>query len=177
MVDSEKTGGVKRSFFRRRLIDPLIALLRQGVTPEKIALSLALGIVLGVFPVLGSTTILCALVALILRLNLPAIQLVNYFVYPLQLALLIPFMRAGEKIFRAQPIPLSLAQLVAKVHANMWQSIQELWVTTVHAMVAWIAICLPAAALLYFVLAPLLRALWRAQKAASASKSAVDAQP
>jgi len=30
-----------------------------------------------------------------LRLNLPAIQLVNLVVYPLQLALLVPFLRAG----------------------------------------------------------------------------------
>jgi uncharacterized protein (DUF2062 family) len=177
MGDSKKTGGVKRSFLRRRLVDPVLALLRQGVTPEKIALSLALGIILGVFPVLGSTTILCAAAALILRLNLPAIQLVNYFVYPLQLALLIPFMRIGEKIFRAQPIPLSLPQLIAKVHANMWGSIQELWVTTVHAMAAWVLICLPAAALIYLILTPLLRGVWRAQQAASPNAAKSPAKP
>jgi uncharacterized protein (DUF2062 family) len=171
MGDSEKADGVKRPFFRRRLADPMIVLLRQGVTPEKLALSLTLGILLGVFPVLGSTTILCAAAALILRLNLPAIQLVNYFVYPLQLALLIPFMRIGEKIFRAQPMALSLAQLIAKVHANMWQSIQELWVTTVHAMVVWVAVSIPAAALLYFILALLLRSAWRAQHAVSGASA------
>lgn len=68
---------MKESFFHRRLIRPILDLLRQGVTPEKIALSLALGVALGVFPVLGSTTALCALAALVLRLNLPAIQIVN----------------------------------------------------------------------------------------------------
>ena len=62
-----------------------------GITPEKIALSVALGITLGVTPVLGSTSILCFLAAVVFRLNAPAIQLVNYFVYPLQFALLIPF--------------------------------------------------------------------------------------
>jgi hypothetical protein len=30
-----------------------VDLLRQGITPEKIALSIALGAVLGIFPVLG----------------------------------------------------------------------------------------------------------------------------
>jgi hypothetical protein len=39
--------------------------------------------VLGVFPAPGCPTLLCALAALVLRLNPPAIQLVNYFVYPL----------------------------------------------------------------------------------------------
>ncbi len=42
------------------------------MTPEKMALSLALGGALGVFPALGCTTLLCTLVAIVLRLNLPA---------------------------------------------------------------------------------------------------------
>jgi len=38
-----------------RWLKPFIQLLRQGVSPEKIALTIALGIILGVTPVLGST--------------------------------------------------------------------------------------------------------------------------
>ena len=74
----ELNGGGKGSFFQRRVARPIVELLRQGVTPEKMALSLALGVAMGVFPLLGTTTALCALVALIWRLNLPAIQIVNY---------------------------------------------------------------------------------------------------
>ena len=101
----------RESLLQRRIVRPVIELLREGVTPEKIALSIAFGITLGVFPVLGSTTALCALAALTFRLNLPAIQLVNYFVYPLQVAFLIPFFRLGEKLFGAQHLPLSVAQI------------------------------------------------------------------
>ena len=43
-------GGEKESFFRRRIARPIVELLHQGVTPEKMALSLALGVALGVFP-------------------------------------------------------------------------------------------------------------------------------
>ncbi len=71
---------VRQDFIYRRLVQPVVALLTQGVTPEKIALSLAMGIGLGIFPVLGSTTLLCAAAAIIFRLNLPAIQLINFFV-------------------------------------------------------------------------------------------------
>jgi hypothetical protein len=56
-------GVMKRGFFHRRVVAPIVALLTQGITPEKIALSLAFGIVLGIFPVLGSTTVLCAVAA------------------------------------------------------------------------------------------------------------------
>ena len=99
----------KEGFFRRRIARPILELLRQGVTPEKMALSLALGVAIGVFPALGTTTALCALVAFIWRLNLPAIQIVNYFVYPAQLALIIPSFRAGEILFGAPLAALGFA--------------------------------------------------------------------
>jgi uncharacterized protein (DUF2062 family) len=160
------------SFLRRRVIEPLVAILKFGVTPEKIAISLVLGIVLGVFPVLGSTTLLCAAAALGLGLNLPAIQLVNYVMYPVQLILLIPFMRLGEKLFGAAPLPLSLAQIMAMIRADAWQAIGALWVTTVHAMAAWLAVSVPAGVLLYAFLVPVLRKLWRAEVAPSPQSGA-----
>ncbi len=112
-------------------------LLKQGVTPEKMALSLALGATLGIFPVLGSTTALCAIAALALGLNLPAIQIVNYFVYPAQIALLIPFFRLGERLFRAPHLAISVPQIYAMLHANVWSVMRSLGTTTWHAIVVW----------------------------------------
>src|ERR1700753_1436299 len=152
---------IQEGFFQRRLVRPVIELLRTGVTPEKIALSLVFGITLGVFPVLGSTTLLCAVAALALRLNLPAIQLVNYFVYPLQIALLIPFFRMGEKLFGAQHLPLSVPQIYAMIHASMTGAIRALWTTTWHAIVVWGLLSPIAGIVLYFSLAPLLRRVAR----------------
>lgn len=154
---------MKESFLHRRLARPILDLLRQGVTPEKIALSLALGVALGVFPVLGSTTALCALAALILHLNLPAIQAVNYFVYPLQIAFLIPFYRLGERLFRAPRLPLSVPQIYAMIHSNMWEAIRSLWTTTWHGIVVWCLLAPVFVAAVYVVLAPALRRVLRRQ--------------
>jgi uncharacterized protein (DUF2062 family) len=156
----EQDGGMKE-FFRRRIARPIVELLRQGVTPEKMALSLALGVALGVFPVLGTTTALCALAALILRLNLPAIQIVNYFVYPLQIALLIPFFRAGEELFGAPHLPLSITQILAMVHASLWSATRFLWTTIWHAAAAWCLIAPLCVGLAYVILVPLLRRVVR----------------
>jgi uncharacterized protein (DUF2062 family) len=153
----------RESFFRRRVARPILELLRQGVTPEKMALSLALGAALGVFPVLGTTTALCALVAFIWRLNLPAIQIVNYFVYPLQIALILPFFRAGEILFGAPHLPLSLAQILAVVHASFWGATRFLWTTIWHAAVAWCLIAPMFVALAYVILAALLRRIAQRQ--------------
>jgi uncharacterized protein (DUF2062 family) len=144
-------------FFNRKLVRPILELLRQGVTPEKIALSVALGAALGVFPAIGLTTTLCAIAALVFRLNLPAIQLVNYFMYPAQIALLVPFFRLGEKLFRAPHLPVSASQVYGMFHASAWGAIKLLWTTVWHATVAWGLIAPVFAALTYLILTPILR--------------------
>jgi uncharacterized protein (DUF2062 family) len=162
-------GSRKKSLFRRRIARPIVELLRQGVTPEKMALSLALGAALGVFPVLGTTTALCALAAFIWRLNLPAIQIVNYFVYPLQIALLLPFFRMGEKLFGAPHLPLSVAQITAMVHASFWGTTRFLWTTVWHAAVAWSLVAPLFIAVAFVVLVPLLRRVVRRTRRESAT--------
>ncbi len=110
---------------------------------------------------LGTTTALCAIAALAFRLNLPAIQIVNYFVYPLQIAFLIPFFRLGEKLFGAPHLPLSVPQIYAMMHASMAGAVRALWTTTWHAIVVWCIIAPFAAFVLYWILTPLLRRVAR----------------
>lgn len=159
MADSTRAG-----FFRRRIARPILDSLRQGVTPEKLALSIALGAALGVFPLPGTTTALCALAALLFRLNLPAIQIVNYSVYPAQLALLLPFFRLGKWLFRAPHLPLSATQLIAMMRASYWGSLHTLWITAWHGVVAWCLLGLAFVPLGYVILLHLLRRMLRAQE-------------
>lgn len=145
--------------FQRRLVQPIKQLLVQGISPEKIALSLALGVVLAVFPVLGSTTLLCTVAALLLRLNLPVLQLLNWFMYPMQLALVVPFMRAGAYLFRTPPIPFSLPQMLTMFRADCSHSLQLLWVSALQAVAVWL-LCAPILIFaLYWTLRPLLSRL------------------
>ena len=155
---------------RRKVIQPFIELLRQGITPERIALTIALGITLGVTPVLGSASLLCTIAAVALRLNLPAIQLVNGLVYPLQLVLIVPFLRLGAWIFRVAPPAVSVPYLFSLIRANVWHAIATLWTATMHALVAWLVLGCLTTGLLYLLLVPLLRRLWlRAQTPSEAA--------
>ncbi|HEV2688507.1 MAG TPA: DUF2062 domain-containing protein [Bryobacteraceae bacterium] len=150
-----------RQWLYRKIVLPLLDLLRQGVTPEKIALSIALGAVLGIFPVLGSTTLLCAGAAIVLRLNLPAIQLVNYLIYPVQLILLLPFLQAGSRIVGARPIALSLGEIFSMMKFDLWGLIKMLWTASLGAMALWLVLAPFAGAAIYFALVPVLRGLRR----------------
>lgn len=73
--------------------------LRQGVSPRRLALTLALGFVVGCIPLVGLPTALCALIALTFRLNQPAIQAANYLAMPFQVVLIVPLIRLGGKLF------------------------------------------------------------------------------
>lgn len=150
-------GVMNNGFLKRKIVDPVTALLRQGISPEKIAMGLAVGTVIGIFPVIGSTTLLCTIAAVILRLNLPAVQIVNYLVYPLQIALLIPFFHFGAWLFGVEALPLSGRQLIAMFENDFGGTIVQLWDTTLRAIAAWCLICLPAVAGLYFALRPFLK--------------------
>jgi uncharacterized protein (DUF2062 family) len=77
----------------------VVVWLRQGISPRRLALTLALGFAIGCIPVVGVPTLTCAALALLLRLNLPAIQAANYVMTPLQLLLIVPFARLGEWLF------------------------------------------------------------------------------
>ncbi len=141
----------------RKVLDTVIALLRQGTTPEKIAQATALAAVLAVFPVLGSTTLLCAGGAAWLRLNLPLMQLVNYLLYPAQLALLIPFMSVGSHFFSLPSLP-PLSQLLKLVATDPWGAIRIFWPATLSGIGAWLVLSPVAALAIYnLVLFPLRR--------------------
>ena len=73
--------------------------LSQGISPRRLALTLALGLAIGCIPVIGISTLVCIALAFALRLNLPAIQAANYAVMPLQLFLIFPFVRLGGWLF------------------------------------------------------------------------------
>ena len=146
-------------WLRRRVVQPFIDLLKQGITPEKLALSVALGVTIGVFPVLGSTTILCGVAAWALKLNIPAMQLVNYLVYPLQLALLIPFLRTGSSLFGAGQLNLTLAQVFDLIRGGVGHAMAVLGVATLQGAFLWLIVSPVAVAGIYFTLMPIFKRL------------------
>lgn len=148
---------MKETVWHRKVVVPVLDFLRQGLTPEKLSFTIALGITLGVIPVLGSTLLLCTLAAFAFRLNLAAIQLVNWLVYPVQLALLIPFYRIGGWIFRTPPSDLSVVNVLGMIRTNLLNAVATLWTVTIHAVVAWLVIGSMATGLLYLLLVPVLR--------------------
>jgi uncharacterized protein (DUF2062 family) len=121
----------------RRLREPLLALLTQGISPDRLSLCVAIGVVVGNIPILGVSTIICGVVALVFRLNLPAIQLVQAAMAPTQILLIIPFVRLGEWIVRAPAEPVSIKAALALMSQGLWHTVLVLWNAILHASLAW----------------------------------------
>jgi hypothetical protein len=107
--------------------------------PEQLPLLLAVGLVLGVFPMPVIPTFLCLFAAIALRLNVAAMQILNSATSPLQLALLLPLAHVGEKLCG----PVSPA-------GGSWAV--SLSSTAVHALAGWACVCIPSGAILYTAL-------------------------
>ncbi len=132
--------------------------LCQGISPRRLALTLAVGFVVGCIPVVGLPTALCAAIALTFRLNQPAIQAANYLAMPFQVALILPLVRLGAKI-----IPVATRHSLVWPHspAQMLQHSPQLVLQAGgmagQALFAWLLLAIPVAALLTTTLTPLLR--------------------
>ena len=144
---------------KAKIVTLVGSMLREGMTLKKITLCISLGITLGIFPVLGVTTVLCTLAALALRLNLPAIQLVNYMVYPVQLALLAPFYSAGSWLFDPHSLQTSGENLLTLLQNDFWGSMTGLWNLTLYAIFTWSVICPFLLVALYLLLKPAVGAI------------------
>ena len=129
--------------------------LRQGVSPERLALTLALGIAIGCIPMIGVTSALCIIAALTLRLNFPVIQAANWAAMPLQLVLLVPFVRLGGHLFGLGSG--HTIQAGALLHSSPLSLITLLGGLAGEAVLAWLLIAIPAVILLTAMLTLLLR--------------------
>ncbi len=147
------------SWIYRRAVLPILALLRMGATPETLAWSIAVGLLVGINPVIGTTTILCLGLTTIFRLNVVASQIANHAMFPLELALVIPFIRLGSWAFHTRPMPLSAHTFLLEARTEPLALTRQLWVWEWHALVLWAGIALVATPLIAMALKPLLRRL------------------
>jgi hypothetical protein len=129
----------------------------RGDSTSKTAWTIALGFAIGMFPLMGLTTIACVLIAGALRLKQAPIQLGNYAALPLQIILIIPFLRLGERITGSERFVFDPAVLL-KGFPHIPESTARAVVMAQWHMIAGWAVVAPVAFLLAGLIA---RALLR----------------
>ena len=134
----------------------LKAILSSGLTPRKLLVTLCIGAALGLLPIVWGTTILCAVAAYVFRLNQVVLQSVNYLLYPLQLALIIPFCRLGARLFPWGP-PFPAEILTYVLHGRGYGMINLFAWATLKAVAAWLMTVPPSALVLYQLFSMMIR--------------------
>jgi len=163
---------LKRTFWQSRVIDPVVAQLTQGITPEKIALTVAVGSAIAMFPLLGTTTLLCLIVGIFLRLNQPIIQAVNYLCTPLHIWFIFSSLHWGERMFGATHSRLEFRAMRELLVTHPLQFIQDFSVTALHACFVWAIIAPFWGTAVYYVALPILREVNRVRTAAATTAAA-----
>ena len=157
------------SWWQRRIVAPIARQLTQGITPARLALALAVGGVIAVNPFLGTTTLGCLAAGALLGLNQPVLQIANFLGAPLQIALIVPWVRAGERLYGAAPMPVDPARLLGDFSAGPWRFLEHFCLTGLHAASAWLLGAPFLAAGFFLSLHPPLNALNRRLASRSAS--------
>jgi uncharacterized protein (DUF2062 family) len=148
-----------RETLQRRVVAPVKQQLLQGVTPAKLALSLALGVVVSVMPILGITTLVALALSVVFRLNHVAMVAANYAAYPLQILLFIPFFKLGAWLTRGRPVPFTLEQIQSELSAGIWPTIVRYADANARALGAWLLLAPLATWLLAIVFRKMLERL------------------
>lgn len=152
-----------RPRWSRRLVDPLRRQLTQGVSPDRLAFTLGIGTACSLFPFLGFTSLLNLAVGITLRLNQPVLQGLNQLLGPLQILLILVYVRAGEWVWRAQEDGFTVGEMIRSFRdASLGEFLQRFGWAGVHALTAW-ALTAPFLAL---GLAGVLRPVFRRMAAA-----------
>ena len=147
-------------WFRRTLLEPVQRLLKTGLAPDQLALTLALGVACGLVPMPGMTTLLATTLAWRLRLNVAAMLLLGHLTTPLQVLLFLPFFRGGAHLFHhSEAALLSVAQIRHQFLHPSGQGLALLWRASLGALLIWAVAMVPLTFLLYRGLRPVLERL------------------
>jgi uncharacterized protein (DUF2062 family) len=175
-TDAHTPPAPQRTFWQRRVRDPLVAQLTQGMTPEKIAETIAIGSCIALFPIPGVTTLLCFLVAILLRLNQPIIQLINQALWPVHISAIYLCVRLGETLFSAPHMRFSIKYMNSLFWDDRTMFLHRFGMTALYAIVAWALLAPLYIAAMYYIALPIMRKVaWI--RADAAAKAAVEKPP
>jgi uncharacterized protein (DUF2062 family) len=112
--------------------------LTLGVKPDRLAITFAVAATTAIFPLLGATTALTLGAGLAFRLNQVVLHTVNQLLGPLQLLLILVYVRAGEWLWHSPSDHFSVADVVRTFHeSGAAEFLRRFGWAGVHAVTAW----------------------------------------
>jgi hypothetical protein len=124
----------------------------SGIAPNKLALSITLAIILGVFPFFFIPSLLILFCIFALRLNTAVMLVFNYLSWPLQIVLFIPYIHLGNRIFGSSTGDITFKNLTQAFKTDFFGAMHRLFSVLLNATGAWAISSIPAGIILFYIL-------------------------
>ena len=138
--------------FTNKILIPFRLIPREGLSAKKLAFSITIGLIAGIFPVLGATTLLSLLFTMLFRQNLMVVQSVQWVMALAQILLIIPFMQFGAYILSAQALHINMDQINLAFQPGFFAGLKTVGIFHLYAILTWTILSVPAGAISYFAL-------------------------
>ncbi len=142
----------KKQIMLKKVKFIIIEQLKTGVTPEKMTDAVLAGGLIGIFPIIGATTLLAALVAHFFKLNQIIIQTVNYLFYPIQILSIPLYIKIVSLIFNVGDVPIRPDLIVKKFNEGFVNFLKLYGLIGLYAFILWGLLTI----VFYFLIRPLL---------------------
>jgi uncharacterized protein (DUF2062 family) len=123
---------------------------KDGLTPENLAFSVTLGIISGIFPVIGMTTLLSIVLTMLFRQNLIIVQSVQWILALVQVLLIIPFMQFGAYLLHQSVVHINMEQISHAFQPGMISGIKTVGIFHLYGIFTWLILIIPAGAASYY---------------------------
>lgn len=133
----------------------ILRALTDGLSTRRVSLALAIGLSMGIFPIYGPVSMLCVLLAWVTRLNMPVMLGGVYAMALIKPLLILPFLRLGEWMFRADPMGISLVELSRRFSETPLSTLQAFSWSFLHAIAGWLAVLPLLIPLFYYTSKPI----------------------
>ena len=127
------------------------ALFKQGLSPKELSQSLIVSGLISTIPILGVSTFMITTVSLKRKLNLPVMISLSYLMWPIQILLIIPFIRVGEFIFSVPRNHHTAEEIISSFQNSFFQTVSQLSFELLCGLGGWFLTAVPLAVGIYWV--------------------------
>jgi uncharacterized protein (DUF2062 family) len=133
------------------LKDKITVLFKQGLTPKELSQSIIVSGLISIIPILGVSTFMITTISLKSKLNLPVMIALSYLMWPVQILLIIPFIRVGEFIFSIPRNHHSVDEIISSFQNSFFQTLSQLSFELFCGFGGWLLTAVPLAVGVYLV--------------------------
>jgi uncharacterized protein (DUF2062 family) len=140
------------------LLSKITTLFKQGLTPRELSQSMIVSGLISTIPILGVSTFMITTVSLKTKLNLPVMIALSYLMWPIQILMIIPFIRIGQFIFNVPRNHHTVEEIIASFQNSFFQTFSHLSFELLCGLGGWLLTAVPIAFGIYWVLTLFLKA-------------------